>query len=75
MKRTDLNRSLKDFSFQIFYIDEPSEIENISKPNYDYVIYVKCFPKWNMTESQLKDSIEKKPNPSIGVYGKSYEQI
>lgn len=58
MQITALDTSLKDFSFEIYFLDYRSDVEEINKPNYEDVIYVRCYPKWNMKEKELKNLIE-----------------
>ena len=58
MQKTELNKSLKEFSFEIHYLNSLNHIEHIGNENYEDIIYVRCYPKWDMDEQELKKSIE-----------------
>ncbi len=58
MQRIALDKSLKDFSFEIHYLNNPVDIEHIGDANYEDIIYVRCYPKWNISEQELYKSIQ-----------------
>ncbi len=58
MQRTAIDKSLKGFNFEILYLTNPEDIQHINDPNYEDILYVKCYPKWNMNEQELKKYIE-----------------
>lgn len=58
MQITALDTSLEDFSFEIYFLDYRSDVEEVSKPNYEDVIYVRCYPKWDIREKELMNLIE-----------------
>ncbi len=59
MQRTTLDQSIKEFNFEIYFLDYRSDVEEIDTPNYEDILYVKCYPKWDMKEKELINLIEK----------------
>jgi len=58
MQATALDKSFDEFIFQIYYLDYHTDMEEIGDPNIEDILYVKCYPKWDMREAKLKNIIE-----------------
>lgn len=58
MYRTDLNKSLDKFFFEIHHLNNLIEVGDISESSFFDLLYARCYPKWNMSEQELQDSID-----------------